>query len=156
MNATILKQREPLLALMIVVLVRPGRPARAGVPVGASPGQPAHRQHPAGHAGADPDVGDRHPRHRPVGGVQPGPVGHGGGLLAAHNPGLPLGVVVLAAMLAGLALGLVNGWLIGYLELPPIVITLGTMSVYRGLVFVISAAPGSRRTRCRPPSSPSR
>jgi rhamnose transport system permease protein len=35
-------------------------------------------------------------------------------------------------------LGLVNGWLIGYLELPPIVVTLGTMSVYRGLVFVLS------------------
>jgi rhamnose transport system permease protein len=59
-------------------------------------------------------------------------------MLAAANPGLPLPLVVLAAMLAGLVLGLVNGWLIGYLALPPIVITLGTMSVYRGLVFVIS------------------
>ena len=59
-------------------------------------------------------------------------------LLAAHNPGLPLGVVVLAALAIGLALGLVNGWLIGYLELPAIVVTLGTMSVYRGLVFVLS------------------
>jgi rhamnose transport system permease protein len=47
-------------------------------------------------------------------------------------------LVVLGAMLVGLALGLVNGWLIGYLALPPIVITLGTMSVYRGLVFVLS------------------
>ncbi len=59
-------------------------------------------------------------------------------LLAAHNPGLPLGAVVLAAVAIGLALGLVNGWLIGYLELPAIVVTLGTMSVYRGLVFVLS------------------
>jgi rhamnose transport system permease protein len=59
-------------------------------------------------------------------------------MLAAGNPGLPLPLVVLVAMLVGLALGLVNGWLIGYLALPPIVITLGTMSVYRGLVFVIS------------------
>jgi rhamnose transport system permease protein len=59
-------------------------------------------------------------------------------MLASHNPGLPLTAVVLVAMLVGLALGLVNGWLIGYLQLPPIVITLGTMSVYRGLVFVIS------------------
>jgi rhamnose transport system permease protein len=59
-------------------------------------------------------------------------------MLASHYPGLPLTAVVLAAMLVGLALGLVNGWLIGYLQLPPIVITLGTMSVYRGLVFVIS------------------
>ncbi|TFW34937.1 ABC transporter permease [Massilia horti] len=59
-------------------------------------------------------------------------------MLASHNPGLPLPLVVLAAVLVGLALGLVNGWLIGYLELPPIVITLGTMSVYRGMVFVLS------------------
>ncbi len=59
-------------------------------------------------------------------------------MLASHNPDLPLFLVVLAAALTGLALGLVNGWLIGTLSLPPIVITLGTMSVYRGLVFVLS------------------
>jgi rhamnose transport system permease protein len=59
-------------------------------------------------------------------------------LLASRNPELPLIVIVLAATLLGLALGLLNGWLIGYLELPPIVVTLGSMSVYRGLVFVLS------------------
>jgi len=59
-------------------------------------------------------------------------------MLASHNPGLPLFVVVLAATLTGLVLGCINGWLIGYLGLPPIVITLGSMSVYRGLVFVLS------------------
>jgi rhamnose transport system permease protein len=45
---------------------------------------------------------------------------------------------VLAASAVGLLLGIVNGWLIGYLALPPIVVTLGTMSVYRGAVFVLS------------------
>ncbi|MCS0583152.1 ABC transporter permease [Massilia pinisoli] len=59
-------------------------------------------------------------------------------MLAAHVPGLPLPLIMLAAVAVGLALGLVNGWLIGYLELPPIVVTLGTMSVYRGAVFVLS------------------
>jgi rhamnose transport system permease protein len=59
-------------------------------------------------------------------------------MLGAHVPGLPLPLIVLAAVAVGLALGLVNGWLIGYLELPPIVVTLGTMSVYRGAVFVLS------------------
>jgi len=59
-------------------------------------------------------------------------------LLASRNPDLPLIVVVLAATLLGLVLGLINGWLIGYLELPPIVVTLGSMSVYRGLVFLLS------------------
>jgi rhamnose transport system permease protein len=59
-------------------------------------------------------------------------------MLGAHVPGLPLPLIVLAAVATGLALGLVNGWLIGQLELPPIVVTLGTMSVYRGAVFVLS------------------
>jgi rhamnose transport system permease protein len=59
-------------------------------------------------------------------------------MLGAHFPGLPLPLIVLAAGVTGLLLGLVNGWLIGVLELPPIVITLGTMSVYRGMVFVLS------------------
>ncbi|TFW29287.1 ABC transporter permease [Duganella callida] len=59
-------------------------------------------------------------------------------LLASHNPDLPLPLVMLAAAAIGLALGLVNGYLIGYLQLPPIVVTLGTMSVYRGMVFVLS------------------
>ncbi len=59
-------------------------------------------------------------------------------MLGAHYPGLPLPLIMLAAVAVGLALGLVNGWLIGYLELPPIVVTLGTMSVYRGAVFVLS------------------
>lgn len=59
-------------------------------------------------------------------------------LLASRFPALPLFVVVLAALGIGLALGLVNGYLVGYLDLPPIVVTLGTMSVYRGMVFVLS------------------
>lgn len=59
-------------------------------------------------------------------------------LLASHFPALPLVLVMMSAVAIGLALGLLNGWLIGTLSLPPIVVTLGTMSVYRGLVFVLS------------------
>jgi rhamnose transport system permease protein len=59
-------------------------------------------------------------------------------MLGANFPGLPLPLIMLAAVAVGLGLGLVNGWLIGRLELPPIVVTLGTMSVYRGAVFVLS------------------
>jgi rhamnose transport system permease protein len=59
-------------------------------------------------------------------------------MLGAHHPDLPLPLIVLAASAVGLGLGIVNGWLIGYLALPPIVVTLGTMSVYRGAVFVLS------------------
>jgi rhamnose transport system permease protein len=59
-------------------------------------------------------------------------------MLGANVPGLPLPLIMLAAVAVGLGLGIVNGWLIGRLELPPIVVTLGTMSVYRGAVFVLS------------------
>ncbi|MYM34541.1 ABC transporter permease [Duganella sp. FT94W] len=59
-------------------------------------------------------------------------------LLASQHPELPLLLVMLTAAGIGLLLGLVNGYLIGYLQLPPIVVTLGTMSVYRGMVFVLS------------------
>ena len=59
-------------------------------------------------------------------------------LLASKYPALPLVLVIAVAVAIGLVLGLINGWLIGKLELPPIVVTLGTMSVYRGLVFVLS------------------
>jgi rhamnose transport system permease protein len=53
-------------------------------------------------------------------------------------PGIPL--VVLLAMAAGIGalLGAVNGWLIVRFNLPAIVVTLGTMSAYRGAIFVAS------------------
>lgn len=59
-------------------------------------------------------------------------------LLAAKFPELSVAAIILAALGIGLFLGVINGWLIGSLNLPPIVVTLGTMSVYRGLVFVLS------------------
>ncbi|MGS0743895.1 ABC transporter permease [Glaciimonas sp. GG7] len=59
-------------------------------------------------------------------------------LLAAKFPQLSVALIMLVALGIGLFLGLINGFLIGYLNLPPIVVTLGTMSVYRGMVFVLS------------------
>jgi len=44
--------------------------------------------------------------------------------------------IVLLAVGIGAVLGLVNGVLVAYLELPSIVVTLGTMSLYRGATFV--------------------
>ena len=34
--------------------------------------------------------------------------------------------------------GMLNGFLIAYLKIPPIIVTLGTMNAYRGLTFIIS------------------
>jgi len=44
------------------------------------------------------------------------------------------------AMATGAALGLVNGLLVTVFRLPSIIVTLGTLSLYRGLTFIISDA----------------
>ncbi|MBN9311374.1 ABC transporter permease [Devosia sp.] len=48
--------------------------------------------------------------------------------------GIPVSIVV------GAGLGLVNGLLIQLFRLPAIIVTLGTLSLYRGLTFIISNA----------------
>ncbi len=57
------------------------------------------------------------------------------GRLFIDHPGLPIVVVVLLAVLAGAVLGLVNGLLVAYGRVPALVITLGTLYIYRGLVL---------------------
>ncbi|MEY4417474.1 MAG: hypothetical protein RIQ53_4767 [Pseudomonadota bacterium] len=59
-------------------------------------------------------------------------------LLGKAVPALPLPVLIAAALAIGAALGWLNGWLITRFLLPSIVVTLGTMSVYRGAIFVAS------------------
>ena len=44
------------------------------------------------------------------------------------------------AIVTGAALGLVNGLLVTLFRLPSIIVTLGTLSLYRGLTFIISDA----------------
>jgi rhamnose transport system permease protein len=53
-------------------------------------------------------------------------------------PGIPLVALIAMACAIGAALGFVNGWLIMRFSLPSIVVTLGTLSLYRGAVFVSS------------------
>ena len=53
-------------------------------------------------------------------------------------PGLPLPAFLLMAVGIGALLGAANGWLITRFFLPSIVVTLGTMSIYRGAIFVAS------------------
>ncbi|MEO6080379.1 MAG: ABC transporter permease [Steroidobacteraceae bacterium] len=64
------------------------------------------------------------------------------GMLAAlFNRALPgAGVlpVLLLTLVAGGLLGACNGLLVWKLRLPPIVVTLGTMSIYRGVIFLLS------------------
>lgn len=59
-------------------------------------------------------------------------------MLNAAYPDLPIFVILLAALLVGLVLGAINGLLVWKLNIPAIVVTLGTMTIYRGLTFVMS------------------
>jgi len=59
-------------------------------------------------------------------------------LLHQYHPGIPIFAIVLLSILIGFSLGSFNGILVSLLRIPPIIVTLGTMSVYRGFVFVIS------------------
>ena len=47
-------------------------------------------------------------------------------------------LLVALALAVGALLGSINGWLITGFDLPPIVVTLGTLSAYRGAIFVAS------------------
>lgn len=53
-------------------------------------------------------------------------------------PGLPPLVALLLGMGLGAVLGGINGGIIAFGNVPPIIATLGTLSVYRGMVFLYS------------------
>ena len=57
------------------------------------------------------------------------------------DSGTPVPVAVLAGILAGAAVGVVNGALSIFAGLSPIVVTLGSLAAVRGLTFYISAIP---------------
>ncbi len=55
------------------------------------------------------------------------------GRLFVDNPGLPVFLVFLAGLAMGALLGLVNGVLVAFGKVPALVITLGTLYIYRGI-----------------------
>ncbi|WP_334148472.1 ABC transporter permease [Microbacterium sp.] len=55
------------------------------------------------------------------------------GRLFIDIPGIPIVLVVIAAVLFGGLLGLVNGALVAFAKVPAMVITLGTLYAYRGI-----------------------
>lgn len=60
------------------------------------------------------------------------------GLVFEKYPNLPIGLSLLLGIVVGLTLGLVNGLLVTWLRVPAILATLGTLSIYRGLIFQVS------------------
>jgi rhamnose transport system permease protein len=56
--------------------------------------------------------------------------------------GLPLWAAMLAALVVALGCGLANGALVVLLDLHPLLVTLGTLALYRGLALGVSNATG--------------
>ncbi|WP_213993118.1 ABC transporter permease [Sodalis sp. dw_96] len=59
-------------------------------------------------------------------------------LLNFHHPDLSIGLLVIIATVMGLLMGAINGLLVWKMGIPSIVVTLGTMSIYRGIIFLLS------------------
>ncbi|HKS34570.1 MAG TPA: ABC transporter permease [Enterobacteriaceae bacterium] len=59
-------------------------------------------------------------------------------LLNFHYPAIPVWTLLLLATGLGLVMGMINGLLVWKLGIPAIVVTLGTMSIYRGIIFLLS------------------
>ncbi|KJZ18554.1 ABC transporter permease [Loktanella sp. S4079] len=53
-------------------------------------------------------------------------------------PGVPVPIIIAIAVGLGAILGAFNGILVWKLDIPPIVVTLGTMTIFRGVIFLIS------------------
>lgn len=62
------------------------------------------------------------------------------GMVAAllNGMGVPLPMILLAVIVLGAALGAVNGVLVWKVGIPSIVVTLGTMTIYRGVIFLMT------------------
>lgn len=61
-----------------------------------------------------------------------------------QNVGMPLPLAIVAAIVVGVVAGLANGWVITRFKVPPLVATLATLALYRGLAEGISQARSVR------------
>lgn len=52
--------------------------------------------------------------------------------------GLPTGICILGGLVVGLLFGLFNGLLVTVIRLPPFIATLGSLSIGRGLMYIIT------------------
>lgn len=58
--------------------------------------------------------------------------------LSCDHPNVPGVVFFLLAIVLGALCGALNGFLVGHLHMVPMICTLGTMYIFRGLAFVVS------------------
>jgi rhamnose transport system permease protein len=59
--------------------------------------------------------------------------------MSRQYPAMPIAVAIVLGMALGAILGSFNGLIITYGKVPPIIATLGTLSIFRGLVFFYSS-----------------
>ncbi|WP_108126517.1 ABC transporter permease [Saccharospirillum mangrovi] len=59
-------------------------------------------------------------------------------MINAAMPSIPIPLLMVLAMVLGALLGAINGFFVWIVGVPAIVVTLGTMSIYRGTVFLLS------------------
>ena len=59
-------------------------------------------------------------------------------LLNFRHPDIPVWALLILATALGLVMGIINGLLVWKMGIPAIVVTLGTMSIYRGIIFLLS------------------
>ncbi|MCX7304131.1 MAG: ABC transporter permease [Hyphomicrobiales bacterium] len=62
------------------------------------------------------------------------------GMMFRDLPEIPWGLGFAVSIGIGTLLGLVNGALVTFFRLPSIIVTLGTLNLYRGLTFIVSNA----------------
>ena len=60
------------------------------------------------------------------------------GDLFKQHPGISIALVIIIGCLVGLGLGLLNGLLVSYGGVPAIVVTLGTLYIYRGVDYAVA------------------
>ena len=54
-----------------------------------------------------------------------------------YHLGMNMGLAIAAGVLTGLILGMINGTLIAYVKLPPMIVTIGTMNAFRGIAQIL-------------------
>ncbi len=62
------------------------------------------------------------------------------GMFLKTHPDAPVALSFAVAAGVGLVAGLINGAIVGYLKVPPLVTTIATLASFRGLAFMVSGA----------------
>lgn len=63
-----------------------------------------------------------------------------GANFAVTNPQMPVVAVILLSCLVGLVMGSINGFIVATLRVPSIMVTLGTLYIYRGILSMIAGS----------------